>query len=168
MDWLSFLSGGFVTAFVTVLIEKVFDLWRDYSTRKAEAERHDEEQAEAYEAEYLSEKKKAYLEVLQWLAEIRHGFDVTRSPMGRLDSAIQKRIEKLNDNMPLLSARLRLYSSDEIYNLYWQLAHYAIFAYSPSNGPHIAGSAKDLFSHSITVLARMMQDDLGLDRKSVV
>ena len=160
MDTLiTIIIAGISGSGFSIIIEKLLEIWKEKIARKAELEKHDREQVEAYEAEYLAEKKKVYIEALQWLGDLRGGFDVIRSPLGRLDKETEEKIAKLNDSVSLMTARLRLYSSDEIYNLFWQLAHYNIFAYYSKW--HIAGDGKEIFSQSTTTLARLMQVDLG-------
>ena len=154
---MTFVAGGGFAAFLM----KLMDFWHEKSIRKAEKEQREQEKLEAYEETYLSEKKAVYLDVLSQLAEIKFGFNEVISPLSS-DTDNLKRVKQMNEGAAALSARMRLYSSDEVYNLYWQLAQWSIFAYTrPTGAWRLGEDGKRNFSIYTTVLARLMQAELG-------
>ena len=60
-----------------------------------------------------------------------------------------------------ISPQLRLYSTDKIFNKYQELAKYTCFAYAHQNGPRLIENSKWAYDMQITLLARLMQEDLG-------
>lgn len=109
----------------------------------------------------MYEKQEAYIEALKKFAIVRAAFDITNEQL-RIDSDIRNLIKEVNNAAPTTSAKMRLYSSDEIYSLFWKLSKWTRFAF-PCNyeQQHLMENGKDVFSKYTTVLARLMQNDLG-------
>ena len=154
---LSAFSSGFLS---TVLV-KVIDNLHEDALRKFEEKKKIIEKKEQFKDDYIAEKKAVYIEALKKLAEIRVGFDYTRDGL-KIPEHLRKRIDEINENASELSAKLRLYSSDDIYNVYWNLAQWSKFSYAGSvNSWRLGSRSKELFSLNTTFLARLMQVDLG-------
>lgn len=111
--------------------------------------------------EYLTKKEEAYVGALGYLLNIRRGFDYTQDDV-RLNDCIKKEIkesiELLKKNAPLI----RLYSSDRIYRFYHNLTEYCQYAYARNNGKRLFEESKEAFNNQITILSRLMQEDLGI------
>lgn len=75
--------------------------------------------------------------------------------------------EKVNITFAEISPQLRLYSSDKIFNKYYELATYARFSYAPKNGPRLFENSKWAYDMQITLLARLMQEDLGYRKYNI-
>ena len=107
------------------------------------------------------------------MAEISFGFEYQSFDDGRVfgprgfigkaeESKITERINDMNDAAAMFSAKLRLYATDDIYNLFSSLSSYNRFAYAPSqNAWHLGGTSKGVYNIYVTLLARLMQEDLG-------
>lgn len=109
---------------------------------------------------YKEKKEKVYIAAIGRLLEIRRGFDYTHE-MVVSNNTIQQKIEKNNVAFAEISPQLRLYAPDSIFNEYYKLSAYSRFAYAPQNGPRLVEDSKWAFDTSITILARLMQEDLG-------
>ncbi len=143
------------------MIVKVIDIFREESLRKAEENKKIIEKKEQFKEDYIAEKKAMYIDALKKLAEIRVGFDYTRDGL-MISEHLRKKIDEINENAPEFSAKLRLYSSDDIYNMYWNLAKWSRFAYTGSvNSWRLVSRSKEMFSLNTTFLASLMQADLG-------
>lgn len=71
-------------------------------------------------------------------------------------------IKEINENAPELSAKMKLYASDEVFNLYYQLSQFGKYAFTQSIGQsRLTEDGKGIFSMYTTILARMMQEDMG-------
>lgn len=115
------------------------------------------------EKTYLEKKEKAYISAIRRLMEIKVGFDYTEMDVYESED-IQTTIEKNNEGYMDSSPLLRLYASDEIYNMYYNLERFSVYAYS--DGWRLIEDAKTVYSVNITILARRMQDDLGFRQYS--
>lgn len=74
---------------------------------------------------------------------------------------LRDNIEKENVAFAEISPQLRLYSTDKIFNKYHELASYARFSYAPQNEPRLIENGKWAYDMQITLLARLMQENLG-------
>lgn len=112
------------------------------------------------EKKYIVKKERAYIAAIERLLEIQDGFFYSREDMMfRFTEEKKKDINNSNREFIKLSPLIRLYSSDEVYNFYYHLAQYAEFSYS--NGPRLIYSGRELFNQKVTILAKLMQEDLG-------
>ena len=153
---LAALSSGFLS---TVIV-KIIDIIREDKLRQYDEKKRRIEREEQFKDDYIAEKKAVYIEALKKLAEIRIGFEYTRADM--IPEHLKHRIAEINENAPDFSAKLRLYSSDDIYNVYWNLAQWSRFSYAESeNSWRLGSESKGFFSANTTFLARLMQNDLG-------
>lgn len=109
---------------------------------------------------YIEKKEKVYVAAIGRLLQIRRGFDSTREAVKR-SNKIRDNIDKENLAFAEISPQLRLYASDKIFNKYQELASYSRFAYAPVEGPRLIENSKWAYDMQITILARMMQEDLG-------
>lgn len=111
-------------------------------------------------ATYKEKKEKAYIAAIGRLLQIRRGFDYTRE-MVIHSNQFRDNIEKENMAYAEISPQLRLYSNDKIFNKYHELAAYARFSYAHQNRPRLVENSKWAYDMQITMLARLMQEDLG-------
>ena len=151
------LTSGFFSA----IIVKVLDIIQDFVNRKKEEKSRLKKKEEKAKERYLSEKKEVYLEALKKLSLIRLGFDIANDSSNENDK-IMKMINEINDNSMELSAKVRLFSSDDIYNLYSDLSKWNRYAFI-NNGAQqkLTEKSREYYSVYVTILARLMQDDLG-------
>lgn len=117
-------------------------------------------------ATYKERKEKTYIAAIGRLLQIRRGFDYTRE-MVIHSNQLRDYIEKENKAFAEISPQLRLYSSDTIFNKYHELATYARFSYAPQNGPRLFENSKWAYDMQITLLARLMQEDLGYRKYNI-
>ena len=94
------------------------------------------------------------------LLQIRRGFDYTREMLFQ-NEKLQKIVESQSMSYVEISAQLRLYSTDKIFNEYMHLFQFSHFSYAPESGPHLFEDSKWAYDMQITLLARQMQEDLG-------
>ena len=112
-------------------------------------------------ASYNEKKEKVYIAAIGRLLQIRNGFEYTRE-MVINSKQFKENIARDNIAFTEISPQLRLYSTDKIYNKYRKLAYaYRLYAYAPQNGPRLLENSKWAYDMQITILARMMQEDLG-------
>lgn len=154
------LISAFSSGMISTVLVKAMDIRHDNKLRKKERENKEIEKKEKKKADYYDEKRQVYIQALKRLSEIRTGFDYTA--YDDIPKTLENSINNLNENAAEFSAMLRLYSSDEIYNLYWDLVQWNRFAYvRNSNSWRLFEKSKEIFSINTTYLARLMQDDLG-------
>lgn len=116
-------------------------------------------------ATYKEKKEKTYIAAIGRLLQIRRGFDYTREMVIR-SNQLRDYIAKENRVFAEISPQLRLYATDKIFNKYHELAAYARFSYAPQNGPRLMEDSKWAYDTQITLLARLMQEDLGYRKYS--
>lgn len=79
-----------------------------------------------------------------------------------MPEALRKRLEEINESSSDFSARMRFYSSDDVFNVYWNLERYSRYAYTYStNTWRLGGDSKDVFSLNVTFwrgLCRLILD----------
>ncbi len=109
---------------------------------------------------YIEKKERVYVAAIGRLLQIRRGFDCTSEEVIR-SNKIRDNIEKENIAFAEISPQLRLYASDKIFNIYQELARYSRFAYAPIEGRRLFEESKGAYDMQVTILARMMQEDLG-------
>ncbi len=148
-----------ISAGLGVLIGEIFKLINkkiDY--KKAKLEREEQKRDE-----YLEKKERVYIAAISRLSQIRQGFDYTREMLMN-DQRLREEINKNNENYAALSPQLRLYANDKIFNIYKQLYSYNRYAYAAQNAPRLFEESKHAYDIQITVLSRLMQEDLGYRR----
>lgn len=112
------------------------------------------------QAVYIEKKEKVYIAAIGRLLQIRRGFDYTREMVIR-SKKIQDNIDSENTAYAEVAPQLRLYSTDKIFNKYYELAAYARFAYAPQDGPRLIRNSIWAYDLQVTLLSRLMQEDLG-------
>lgn len=122
--------------------------------------REDKKQAEVNKNEYIEKKEKVYIAAIDRLLQIRRGFDYTREMLFR-NEKLQKIVESQNMSYVEISAQLRLYSTDKIFNEYMHLFQFSHFSYAPESSSRLFEDSKWAYDMQITLLARQMQEDLG-------
>ena len=122
--------------------------------------REDKKHAQENKNEYIEKKEKVYIATIDRLLQIRRGFDFTREMLFK-NEKLQKTVESQNLSYAEVSAQLRLYSTDKIFNEYMRLFRFSCFSYAPESGPRLFEESKWAYDMQITLLARQMQEDLG-------
>lgn len=107
--------------------------------------------------EYLRKKEEVYIAAIERLLEIKVGFNYTRSDI--ILGNMKDRIDQSNNEYFNIASRIRIYATDEIYDMYCNLAQYSKYSYS--DGRKLIESSKRYYDFSLTILSRIMQDDLG-------
>lgn len=115
---------------------------------------------------YIEKKEQVYVAAIGRLLQIRRGFDCNREEAIR-SNKIRDNIDKENIAFAEISPQLRLYASDKIFNKYQELASYSHFAYAPAEGPRLIENSKWAYDIQVTILARMMQEDLGYRKYNI-
>jgi hypothetical protein len=146
-----------IAAGFAALINGIFQLINkllDNNKEKMEYERKVKE-------EHKGKKEEVYVAAIGRLLQIRRGFDYIQEEVIR-STKIREQVEQENLSFAEISPKLRLYATDRIFNKYQILATYSRYAYAPATkAPHLNGSSKWAYNAQITLLARLMQEDLG-------
>lgn len=158
---LEIVLAAFASGFLSAILVKLLDILQEWINQKADEKLRLKKKKEETLDTYIQEKKNVYIEALKKLAELRSGFDITYDfPYN--NERINEKIDALNQNASELSAKIRLYASDDVFSVYWELAHWRKYAYTRSSGQwRLSQESKELFSINMTLLARLMQKDLG-------
>lgn len=146
-----------ISAGLASLINCIFQLINKLIDNAKERRENDEKKRILY----LEKKEKAYIAAIDRLLQVRRGFEYRRE---NLSDSRKKRIDEENMEFFKISPLLRLYSTDKIFNKYQELATYSRFAYAPLYEPILFESSKRIYDIQITLLARLMQEDLGYRR----
>lgn len=151
------LTSGFLSA----ILVKLLDILQEWKKQKADEKLRLRKKKEETLDTYIQEKKNVYIEALKKLSELRAGFNITYD-FPYTNDRINKKIDDLNQNASELSAKIRLYASDDVFSVYWQLAHWNKYTYTRRSGQwRLSQEGKEQFSIYMTLLARLMQKDLG-------
>lgn len=155
------LTAALASGLCTAILSKLLDIISMHLKQKNDEKVRLAKEKEEFYNNYLHEKREAYIEALKKLAIVRAAFDITYENVC-IDSQIREMIENMNRDAPLMSAKIRLYSTDEIYHLFWRLSKWTIFSF-PRNyeQQRLMENGKEMFSLYTTILARLMQNDLG-------
>lgn len=145
-----------ISAGLSALINCIFQLVNKVIDNVKERRESDDKKL----AIYLEKKEKVYIAAIGRLLQIRRGFDFTREMVFN-NNRLHDVIDKENLSFAEISPQLRLYSTDKIFNKFHELATNACFAYAPQNGPRLLENSKWAYDMQITLLARLMQEDLG-------
>ena len=145
-----------ISASLSALINCIFHLINKGIDNSKERKKAEEEKLAAY----IEKKEKVYIAAIERLLQIERGFSYTRE-MVDYSEKIQEKIDSDNMAFAKISPQLRLYSTDKIFNKYTTLAYYTRFAYASQNGPRLMEEDKWAFDIQITLLSRLMQEDLG-------
>ncbi len=137
----------------TVEIFKLINKLIDNKKEKREYE-------EKGKKDYLEKKETVYSAAIGRLLQIRKGFDITREQLN-IYPAIKDDYEKKEKAFDEIAPKLRLYSDDRIFNIYHSLAQRKIYAYAREGEPRLCEDAKKAYEKQITILSRLMQEDLG-------
>ena len=145
-----------ISAGLATLINCIFQL----VNKLIDNSKENKENKDKKKSLYIDKKEKVYIAAIGRLLQIRRGFDYTREMVNH-NKQILANIEKENMEFSKIAPQLRLYSTDKIFNKYLVLAKYASFAYAPQTGPRLIVNNKWAYDMQITLLARLMQEDLG-------
>lgn len=145
-----------ISAGLAALINCIFQLVNKLIDNAKERRENDSKKLNSY----IEKKEEVYIAAIERLLQIRRGFDYTREMISR-DDKIRATIDNDNVQFAKISPKLRLYSTDKIFNMYYQLAFFARFSYAPQNGPRLFENVKWAYDTQIILLSRLMQEDLG-------
>ena len=149
------------SAGTATLITSIFEVIKSLVKRHQEVKDRELKKQEIF----LKNKEAAYLSVLDRLIQIRKGLDYTRENIA-LSKELQENFRRQEEAFEHEASKIRLYSSDKIFDLYHMLSNYASYAYAPQNGPRLIENSKWVFDAQIIMLARYMQEDLGIRKFS--
>lgn len=151
-----------IAAGVAALINSIFQLInKGLDNRKEKLEYN-----RTIRDEHKVKKEEVYVAAIGRLLQIRRGFDYMQEDVMR-SPKIREQIEQANSLFAEISPKLRLYATDKIFNEYQMLATYSRYAYAPaSNAPHLFENSKWAYDAQITLLSRLMQEDLGYRKYS--
>ena len=114
---LAAISSGFASAILVKLLDILQEKLNQGRDEKLRLKQKEEEVHDAY----IQEKKAVYIEALKKLSGIRAGFDVTYD-FPYSNEHVNKMIDEINKNASDLSAKMRLYASDDVFNIYHRLS----------------------------------------------
>lgn len=146
-----------ISAGLAALVNCIFQLInRLLDNRNAKEERNNKKIDD-----FIEKKEAVYIAAIDRLLQIRRGFDYTRE-MIMHDKVLQEAIDKSNDAYVEIAPKLRLYSTDKIFNQFMNLSRFAQFSYARENGPRLFENSKVAFEANVVILSRLMQEDLGI------
>lgn len=152
--------AAFASGFLSAILVKLLDIMQERRNQKIEEKMRKLKKEEEERDTYIEEKKSIYIEALKKLVALRTGFDMTYDfPYD--NKQINKMIEDINNDAFDLSAKIRLYASDEVFDVYSQLASWRRYAFTRSGQWRISSVDKERYAIYLTLLARLMQKDLG-------
>ena len=142
-------TGAFISGIFALISKKI-----DNSRLKAERQ-------ERRKDSFYSEKKDAYLKALNKLLYLKKGFSITSEQLRIYTPLSEERKEEIKE-LKNVDSCLRLYTSDRVFDFYYKLIHnYKRFAYASENDARLTEESKVKFDCSVTMLSRLMQEDLG-------
>ena len=145
-----------ISAGLAALVNCAFQLINKY----IDIRKSDKDNAEKQKSLYYEKKEQVYIAALDRLLQIRRGFDYTSADYMKFDK-LREMFDAGNSAFVSVSPKLRLYASDRIFRVYQQLASWSIYAFAPPNGPRLFEESKWAFDTKITLLAHLMQAELG-------
>ena len=148
-----------ISAGLAALINCIFQIINRLVDLKKASIDKEEEEAKMYK----EKKEQVYIAALDRLLQIRRGFDYTSDDYMKWEK-VRERLDTENSTFITISPKLRLYASDRIFREYQKLALWSKYSFAPLNGPRLFENSKWAFDAQITLLAHLMQAELG-DRK---
>ena len=159
--WIAIITGSASAALVSAVLQPVID----YLKNRAEIKRLKDERNYQENMNWKKKKEDTYLQAIDYLIKIRRGFDVSREDVALRPRVYNAEIQEINKLGLVLSSKIRLYSSDEIFSRYYELAKFNRYAYSEYR---LLEEDKEIFTLYCNALARIMSDDLGIKTTSQI
>ena len=145
-----------ISAGLASLVNCIFQLVNKLIDLKKSNRDNDKKQ----KALHQEKKEQVYIAALDRLLQIRRGFDYTSLDYQRYDK-VREMFDAGNSAFVSVSPKLRLYASDRIFRMYQQLASWSEYALAPPHGPRLMENSKWAFDAKISLLAHLMQAELG-------
>ena len=145
-----------ISAGLAALINCIFQIINRLVDLKKASIDKEEEEAKMYK----EKKEQVYIAALDRLLQIRRGFDYTSDDYMKWEK-VRERLDTENSTFITISPKLRLYASDRIVREYQKLALWSKYSFAPLNGPRLFENSKWAFDAQITLLAHLMQAELG-------
>ena len=145
-----------ISAGLAALINCIFQIINRLVDLKKASIDNEEEEAKMYK----EKKEQVYIAALDRLLQIRRGFDYTSDDYMKWEK-VRERLDTENSTFITISPKLRLYASDRIFREYQKLALWSKYSFAPLNGPRLFENSKWAFDAQITLLAHLMQAELG-------
>ena len=145
-----------ISAGLAALINCIFQIINKLVDLKKASIDKEEEEAKMYK----EKKEQVYIAALDRLLQIRRGFDYTSDDYMKWEK-VRERLDTENSTFITISPKLRLYASDRIFREYQKLALWSKYSFAPLNGPRLFENSKWAFDAQITLLAHLMQAELG-------
>ena len=145
-----------ISAGLAALINCIFQIINRLVDLKKASIDKEEEEAKMYK----EKKEQVYIAALDRLLQIRRGFDYTSDDYMKWEK-VRERLDTENSTFITISPKLRLYASDRIFREYQKIALWSKYSFAPLNGPRLFENSKWAFDAQITLLAHLMQAELG-------
>ena len=145
-----------ISAGLAALINCIFQIINRLVDLKKASIDKEEEEAKMYK----EKNEQVYIAALDRLLQIRRGFDYTSDDYMKWEK-VRERLDTENSTFITISPKLRLYASDRIFREYQKLALWSKYSFAPLNGPRLFENSKWAFDAQITLLAHLMQAELG-------
>lgn len=145
-----------ISAGLAALINCIFQIINRLVDLKKASIDKEEEEAKMYK----EKKEQVYIAALDRLLQIRRGFDYTSDDYMKWEK-VRERLDTENSTFITISPKLRLYASDRIFREYQKLALWSKYSFAPLNGPRLFENSEWAFDAQITLLAHLMQAELG-------
>lgn len=149
---ITLISAG-TAAFITGILNIITKLIDNHSQK---AERKENKIAKYYE-----EKKNAYIRALDKLLFIKRGLSITKEDL-RNSTDLFDQISEESSDLKYADSFFRLYASDKVFNFYFSLLQkYKPYSYVSESSWRLSEDSKVNFDAGISILSRLMQEDLG-------
>lgn len=156
------LSSSVISAIVSQLMSPLLELINS----RIEKGKINDERKYNEEEELKKKKEEVYIDAIQIIQLIKNGFyDRTMQQIKNMSASKEKRnelninIKKINDMLCVVAPKMRLYSTDEIYEIFSDLCKYAIFSYSEKV---ITQPLLYMYNRKFSYMCKIMQKHLGL------
>ena len=142
-------TAALISGIISVIMKII-----DIHSKKVERE-------ENKTSKYYEEKKDAYIRALNKLLFIKRGLSITKEDL-RNSTDLFDQISEESSDLKYVDSFFRLYSSDKVFNFYFSLLQkYKPYSYVSENSWRLSEDSKVNFDAGISILSRLMQEDLG-------
>ncbi|KAI3346262.1 hypothetical protein FDB30_04305 [Clostridium botulinum] len=113
----------------------------------------------------MKNKEETYLEALEVLLNIRKYCDYSDWDYDIAHDKYQHELDNINQKSMNVSVKIRLYATDEIFNIYSMLSKYSQFTFSKKR---LFQQSKDQYVIQCNMLAKLMKEDLMINNKKSI
>ncbi len=151
------ISSSAIGVFISTISQPLVDLIRC----KIDIKKANDERDHKLHQELLCKKENTYIRALEYLMRIRRGFDVSDYHLNIAPQRFKEEISETNNLALELGPLIRLYSTDEIFEMFYQLSKWSRYSYSKTR---LFENSKENYVLMYNYLSKLMQEDLGYSK----